>query len=135
MEQTLSGKVAVVTGASSGIGEATARELAARGASVVLASRALDRLEGLRREIYASGGAALVVETDVSERNSIEAMVWRVVERYAQLAGTRPAVAAATAYAMLDGLFERALLGHLTGQPRSLDDLRTNAVVALRLFA
>jgi AcrR family transcriptional regulator len=74
-------------------------------------------------------GAVLTID------EALEAMVWRVVERYAQLAGTRPAVAAATAYAMLDGLFERALLGHLTGQPHALDDLRTNAVVALRLFA
>jgi short-subunit dehydrogenase len=81
----LSGKVAVVTGASSGIGEATARELAARGASVVLASRALERLEGLRREISASGGAALVVETDVSERSSVEAMVWRAVGEFGSL--------------------------------------------------
>jgi len=81
----LSGKVVVVTGASSGIGEATARELAARGASVVLASRALERLEGLRREISASGGAALVVETDVSERSSVEAMVWRAVGEFGSL--------------------------------------------------
>ncbi len=81
----MSGKVAVVTGASSGIGEATARELAARGASVVLASRALERLEGLRREISASGGAALVVETDVSERSSVEAMVWRAVGEFGSL--------------------------------------------------
>ena len=81
----MSGKVALVTGASSGIGEATARELAARGASVVLASRALDRLEGLRREISASGGAALVVETDVSERSSVETMVWRAVGEFGSL--------------------------------------------------
>ena len=81
----MSGKVAIVTGASSGIGEAAARELAARGASVVLASRALDRLEGLRREISASGGAALVVETDVSERGSVEAMVWRAVGEFGSL--------------------------------------------------
>ena len=81
----MSGKVALVTGASSGIGEATARELAARGASIVLASRALDRLEGLRREISASGGAALVVETDVSERSSVETMVWRAVGEFGSL--------------------------------------------------
>jgi NAD(P)-dependent dehydrogenase (short-subunit alcohol dehydrogenase family) len=79
MEQTLKGKVAVVTGASSGIGEATARELASRGASVVLASRAVEKLEALRREISASGGLALAVETDVSDRGSVEAMVGRTV--------------------------------------------------------
>ena len=71
--------MAVVTGASSGIGEATARELASRGASVVLASRAMDKLEALRREISASGGLALAVETDVSDRDSVEAMVGRAV--------------------------------------------------------
>jgi short-subunit dehydrogenase len=75
----LKDKVAVVTGASSGIGEATARELALRGASVVLASRAVDRLEALQRRISASGGVALAVETDVSDRGSVEAMVGRVV--------------------------------------------------------
>ena len=65
MERALKGKVAVVTGASSGIGEATAKELAWRGASVVLASRAVDKLEALQRGISASGGVALAVETDV----------------------------------------------------------------------
>jgi short-subunit dehydrogenase len=79
LERALRGKVAVVTGASSGIGEATARELASRGASVVLASRAMDKLEALRREISASGGLALAVETDVSDRDSVDAMVGRSV--------------------------------------------------------
>jgi short-subunit dehydrogenase len=79
VERVLKGKVAVVTGASSGIGEATAREMALRGASVVLASRAVDRLEALRRKISASGGVALAVETDVSDRGSVEAMVGRTV--------------------------------------------------------
>jgi short-subunit dehydrogenase len=79
------GKVAVVTGASSGIGEATARELALRGATVVLASRAVDRLQALEREVSASGGAALVVETDVSDRSSVEAMVWRTVGEFGSL--------------------------------------------------
>ena len=85
MERTLSGKVAVVTGASSGIGEATVRELAARGASVVLAARAVDRLEALRREISTCGGAALAVETDVSDRGSVEAMVRRSVGEFGSL--------------------------------------------------
>ena len=79
MARSLKGKVAVVTGASSGIGEATARELASRGASVVLASRAMDKLQALRREISASGGLALAVETDVSDRDSVDGMVGRAV--------------------------------------------------------
>ena len=85
MEQTLKGKVAVVTGASSGIGEATAKELAARGAPVVLASRAVDRLEALRLGISASGGRALAVETDVSDRGSVEAMIRRAVGEFGSL--------------------------------------------------
>ncbi len=82
MEQTLKGKVAVVTGASSGIGEAAARELAGRGAAVVLAARAAERLAALEAEISASGGRALGVQTDVSRRDSVEAMVGRTVEAF-----------------------------------------------------
>jgi len=85
MERALRGKVAVVTGASSGIGEATASELASRGASVVLASRATDKLEALQREISSSGGLALAVETDVSDRGSVEAMVGRIVGEFGSL--------------------------------------------------
>jgi short-subunit dehydrogenase len=85
VERALKGKVAVVTGASSGIGEATARELALRGASVVLASRAVDRLQALQREISASGGVALAFETDVSDRASVEAMVGRTVTEFGSL--------------------------------------------------
>jgi short-subunit dehydrogenase len=85
MERTLKGKVAIVTGASSGIGEATARELASRGAAVVLAARAAEKLEALEREISASGGSSLAVKTDVSERDSVEALVERTVEAFGSL--------------------------------------------------
>ena len=79
VERTLKGKVAVVTGASGGIGEAAARELALRGAAVVLAARGAEKLEALETEISASGGRALAVKTDVSNRDSVEAMVERTV--------------------------------------------------------
>jgi NAD(P)-dependent dehydrogenase (short-subunit alcohol dehydrogenase family) len=82
VEQTLKGKVAVVTGASSGIGEAAAWELASRGATVVLASRAAEKLEALERKISSSGGSVLAVKTDVSDRDSVEAMVGKVVETF-----------------------------------------------------
>lgn len=81
-ERSLSGKVAVVTGASSGIGEATARSLAARGASVVLAARAEEKLGFVAREVRAAGGRALVVGTDVADRGSVEGMIGRVVAEF-----------------------------------------------------
>jgi short-subunit dehydrogenase len=85
VERTLRGKVAVVTGASSGIGEAVARELASRGAGVVLAARDVERLEALEREISVAGGLALAVKTDVSIRDSVEAMVGETIEGFGVL--------------------------------------------------
>jgi NAD(P)-dependent dehydrogenase (short-subunit alcohol dehydrogenase family) len=85
VDNTLKGRVALVTGASSGIGEATARELASRGAAVVLASRDAERLEALRREISASGGRALAVKTDISDAGSVDAMVRGTVEAFGSI--------------------------------------------------
>ncbi len=79
MENTLKNKVAIVTGASSGIGEATSRELAARGAAVVLAARDEEKLEEVAGSISASGGRALAAKTDVTDAASVEAMVERAV--------------------------------------------------------
>ena len=67
----LDDKVAIVTGASSGIGEATARALAAEGVAVTLAARRKERLEALKEEIEKDGGRALVVETDVTSRADV----------------------------------------------------------------
>ena len=74
-----------MTGASSGIGEATARELASRGASVVVAARDAKKLDALVRGISASGGRAIAVRTDVTDRGSVEAMVGRTVEEFGSL--------------------------------------------------
>ncbi len=71
----LSSKVALVTGASSGLGEQFARVLAAQGAKVVLASRRVERLKELRAEIEADGGSAEVVPLDVTDLASIKAAV------------------------------------------------------------
>ncbi|MFL6089615.1 MAG: TetR/AcrR family transcriptional regulator [Aeromicrobium sp.] len=54
---------------------------------------------------------------------TLEAMIWRVVLRYAELGGRDPSVAPATAYALLDGLFQQALLGHTCGRAEALDEL------------
>ncbi len=71
----LEGKIAMVTGASSGLGERFARVLARAGASVVLASRRGDRLKELRAEIEAEGGEAHVVQLDVTDYASIKSAV------------------------------------------------------------
>jgi len=85
MTSKLTGTVALVTGASSGIGAATARQLADHGASVALVARRKDRLDDLATEIEASGGSALVVEADITDRTRAEAAVERTVERFGRL--------------------------------------------------
>jgi NADP-dependent 3-hydroxy acid dehydrogenase YdfG len=81
----LSGTVALVTGASSGIGEATAKRLAADGATVAVAARRNDRLEKLVEEIDDAGGKALAIEADVTDRAAAEALVERTVAELGRL--------------------------------------------------
>jgi NAD(P)-dependent dehydrogenase (short-subunit alcohol dehydrogenase family) len=81
----LEGKVAIVTGASRGIGATTARLLAAAGASVALAARDAEGLERLAGEIAAAGGRALPVRTDVGEPAAVEALVERTVAEFGAL--------------------------------------------------
>lgn len=81
----LHGKVAVVTGASSGIGAATARSLAAQGAAVVLAARRADKLEELAAEITASGGLAVAQPTDTTSAADVARMVDRAVAEFGHL--------------------------------------------------
>lgn len=75
--ENIAGKVVVITGASSGLGEATARLLSKAGATVVLAARRAERIEALAKEL---GGQAMAVATDVSDREQVKALVDKTVE-------------------------------------------------------
>lgn len=86
MKQNLDGTVSVVTGASSGIGELTARKLAEQGSKVVLASRSLERLEIIAGEIQEEHGVeAIAVKTDVTEKSEVEEMVDKAVSEFGGL--------------------------------------------------
>lgn len=75
MSQAIAGKVVVITGASSGLGEATARHLAALGAAVVLGARRMDLLNTIAEEITAAGGQAAVVQTDVTQAGDLKRLI------------------------------------------------------------
>jgi len=81
----LDDSAAIVTGSSSGIGEAIAKGLAEKGVSVVTNSRSLERAEVTAAEIREAGGEAVAVEADVTDRDAAEAMVERVVEEFGSL--------------------------------------------------
>ncbi|WP_435365311.1 SDR family oxidoreductase [Haloarchaeobius sp. DYHT-AS-18] len=84
-QRSLDDDVAIVTGASSGIGEATAEALAAAGATVVLAARRLDELETLADRIESDGGDALVVQTDVTEEDDIDDLVETTTDEFGRI--------------------------------------------------
>jgi NADP-dependent 3-hydroxy acid dehydrogenase YdfG len=81
----INGKVVAITGASSGIGEATARVLAERGAAVVLGARRTERLDELAKNICDQGGRAVTCTTDVTRREDLERLVGQAVEEFGQL--------------------------------------------------
>jgi len=80
MENIL-GKVIVITGASSGLGEATARHLAARGARVFLGARRMDRLRAVVADIERAGGLAGAMKVDLTKRAEVDAFVQAAIEQ------------------------------------------------------
>lgn len=85
LNQDLKGKTVLVTGASSGIGEATARHLAARGANVVLGARRTDRLKAVAQEITAAGGKAIYRTLDVTDLADMQAFVEAAVKEFGKI--------------------------------------------------
>ncbi len=99
----LDGKVALITGASSGIGEATALALAGEGAAVALAARRTDRIDALAERIKGDGGKALAIETDITAEDQANSMVEKTV---AELGGLQ--ILVNNAGVMLLGLVQGA---------------------------
>ncbi len=115
----LSGKLAIVTGASRGIGAATAEALAARGAHVVLTARTADALEAVEERIHAAGGSATIAPLDLTESDSI----------------ARLASAISSRWEALDILvINAAMLGSL-GPVTTIDTKQFNKLLTLNLLA
>ncbi|HXW64059.1 MAG TPA: SDR family oxidoreductase [Burkholderiaceae bacterium] len=85
MSDNIDGKIVVITGASSGNGEATARYLSARGASIVVGARRIERLQSLANELSRGGGKALAVATDVTQFEQVKRLVDAAVQAYGRI--------------------------------------------------
>ncbi len=81
----LSGKAAVITGGGTGLGEAIAKALAEAGASVAICGRRQEPLEKVAGEIQSSGGQAITIKTDVTQRSDVESMVSKAMEQYGKI--------------------------------------------------
>lgn len=81
----IAGKVVVITGASSGLGEATARMLGKLGAAVVLGARRVERIQSIAADIVAGGGQALAVPTDVTDPAQVQALVDAAVQAFGRV--------------------------------------------------
>ena len=114
----LADRVAVVTGASRGVGRAVAMELAADGAKVVLASRSEDELEAAANEIAAAGGEALAVRTDISKAEDVTRMVAQCAEHFGPpsiLVNNAGAIARATVHEMAIEEWDEVIAVNLRG--------------------
>jgi len=85
VSNNIEGKVVVITGASSGLGEAAARHLSADGATVVLGARRTDRIDALAAELAEKGGKALAIATDVSNHEQVKALVDTAIQTYGRI--------------------------------------------------
>jgi NADP-dependent 3-hydroxy acid dehydrogenase YdfG len=85
MGNNIEGKVVVITGGSSGLGEAAARHLAAAGATIVLGARRIERMQALTGELTAQGRQASFLATDVTDRAQVARLVDRAVERHGRI--------------------------------------------------
>ena len=85
MGNNIEAKVIVITGASSGLGEAAARHLSSQGATLVLGARRVERIETLAKELIARGGRALAVVTDVTQFDQVQRLVDTAVETYGRI--------------------------------------------------
>ncbi|HUI69761.1 MAG TPA: SDR family oxidoreductase [Spirochaetia bacterium] len=85
MGNNIEGKIVVITGASSGLGEATARLLSAQGARVVLGARRVDRIKALAEELSTGGGKAIAVATDVTHYDQVKKLVDTAVQIFQRI--------------------------------------------------
>ncbi len=85
MGNNIEGKIVVITGASSGLGEATARHLSEHGAVVVLGARRIDRIRALAKALAGREGKAIAVQVDVTQSEQVKQLVDAAVERYGRI--------------------------------------------------
>lgn len=99
---SIAGKVAIITGSSGGLGEAIARDFADEGAKVVLASRNIEKLESIAKDIRSGGNKAMAVQVDVSKSDEVQAMVDETIKEF----GTIDILVNNAAVAMLKNLVD-----------------------------
>lgn len=85
MTNNIKDKVIIITGASSGMGEAAARHLAKKGAKVVLAARRSSRIDALAKEINEQGGTAMSIATDVTREDDVKKLVDTTVSQWGRI--------------------------------------------------
>ena len=85
MSQNIEGKVVIITGASSGLGESAARHLSSLGATVVLGARRVDRIQALAKELTDQGGRALAVATDVTRYLEVQRLADIAIQNYGRI--------------------------------------------------